>query len=372
MIAALGAFVARAEGGVVISPEKHDAPGRLVALQASHPVPDSGSVAAGERALAIARGCTARDLLVVLLSGGASSLMAAPAAGLTLADKQATTDRLLKAGADIHAFNCVRKHLSAIKGGRLAAACRGATLTLAISDVVDDDISAIASGPTVADPTTFAQALEALDRFGGRTAYPAAVVALLERGTRGDVAETPKAGDGQLDRSKATIVGGRLNASAAAAHEAAARGYQVEELRDPLVGEARVTACAHVARVASLRRQGGATCVVSTGETTVRVTGSGRGGRNQEFALAAAACAGPLGQFVAASVGTDGVDGPTDAAGAIVDDSTVARARTAGLPPPARVLDANDSYTFFNTLHDLLRTGPTGTNVGDLQVFLLA
>jgi glycerate-2-kinase len=298
--------------------------------------------------------------------------MALPAPDITLDDKRRTTDRLLRAGADIHALNGVRKHLSSIKGGLLAAACRGTTRTYVISDVVTDDLSAIGSGPTVPDPTTFADALNTLDRFGGRGAYPPSVIERLERGRRGEVAETPKPGDSRLTRAHATIVGSRVEGMAGAAREAASRGYRVETLADPVTGEARLAALAQVEIVAARRQPGVPTCVISSGETTVHVTGDGRGGRNLEFALAVATRATTLGvPFAAASVGTDGVDGPTDAAGALVDDTTLDRARAAGLGSPERALASNDSYTFFEGLDDLIHTGPTGTNVGDLQVFLL-
>jgi glycerate-2-kinase len=264
----------------------------------------------------------------------------------------------------------VRKHLSAIKGGRLAAAA-GATVTLAISDVVApvaDDPCVIGSGPTVPDPTTFADALAALDRFALRGRVPPAVVALLERGAGGEVEETIKAGDARLARASFHVIGSRLDALAGARERAAALGYTVVEVPEPIVGEAR-EAGAWLARRAAAA---GAprVCVLAAGETTVRVRGRGRGGRNQELALAAALEGpGTGGGWVLASAGTDGVDGPTDAAGAIVDPTTLARAAAAGLDP-RRFLENNDVYRFFEPLGDLIRTGPTGTNVGDVQVVL--
>jgi hydroxypyruvate reductase len=313
-------------------------------------------------------------VLLVLLSGGASALMAVPADGLTLDDKRRTTEQLLRSGADIHALNAVRKHLSAIKGGWLAARTPGSSRTFAVSDVVGDDLSVIASGPTVPDASTFAEALDVLRRFGSVDAYPAAVVTRLEKGERGEVPETPKPGDARLSRADAAVIGGRRDAMDGAAREAEARGYHVVRIDDPVIGEARITAPSHlravVARVAGVGRP---VCVVSSGETTVRVTGHGKGGRNQEFALAAAAPLASLGvPAVVASVGTDGVDGPTDAAGALVDSSTTARAQTAGLGAPDRYLADNNAYAFFEPLGDLIHTGPTDTNVGDLQVIVLA
>jgi hydroxypyruvate reductase len=336
-------------------------------------MPDRESERAGRRALSIAESVSTDDTLLVLLSGGASALMAVPAEGLTLEDKRATTARLLDGGADIHALNVVRKHLSAVKGGRLAARARGACLTYAVSDVVGDDLSVIASGPTTADSSTYAEALDVLRRYGGVAAFPVAVVEHLERGAAGFVAETPRPGDARLARARATVVGGRRDGFDGAAAEARRRGYHVVTIEEPVVGDARVAAREHVdrvaARAADLPRP---LCVVSGGETTVRVVGGGRGGRNQEFALAAAPLVAALGaDVVLASVGTDGVDGPTDAAGAVIDRTTVDRARARHLPSVEQVLADNDAYTFFSALGDLIHTGPTDTNVGDVQLMLL-
>ncbi|HEY2906821.1 MAG TPA: DUF4147 domain-containing protein [Vicinamibacterales bacterium] len=363
----------RVSGGIVIAPDEVSVP-PLESIAAGHPTPNAASERAGRRALEIARSTTGDDLLLVLLSGGASALMAAPADGVSIGDKSATTARLLESGADIHALNTVRKHLSAVKGGWLAAAAAGPSLTLAISDVVGDDPSVIASGPTVADATTFEQALAVLEEFGGARAYPRAVVSRLEAGARGMLPDTPKPGDDRLARAATTVIGGRQNAMDGAAQEAEARGYHVMQIDDAVVGEARTTAVSHVravfARASSVGRP---VCIISSGETTVHVTGRGRGGRNQEFALASAALLHETPSLSAlASIGTDGVDGPTDAAGAIADSTTVPRAEKLGVPSPARYLDNNDSYTFFTRLGDLVKTGPTGTNVGDLQVILLA
>ncbi len=360
-------------GGVLIAPDEVSVP-PLESIAAGHPTPNAASERAGRRALEIARSTTGDDLLLVLLSGGASALMAVPADGLSISDKSATTARLLEAGADIHALNTVRKHLSAVKGGWLAAAAAGPSLTLAISDVVGDDPSVIASGPTVPDATTFEQALAVLEQFGGAGAYPNAVVGHLEAGARGAFSETPKPGDERLARATTTVIGGRHNAMNGAAQEAETRGFHVLRIDDAVAGDARTTAVSHVravlARAASIGRP---VCIISSGETTVHVTGRGRGGRNQEFALASAALLHDATSVAAlASIGTDGVDGPTDAAGAIVDSTTFTRAEKLGVPSPARFLDNNDSYTFFTRLGDLVKTGPTGTNVGDLQVILLA
>jgi hydroxypyruvate reductase len=371
--AAARRFGSAIRAGLVIASEAVSVPAAFGLIVGGHPLPTAASEAGGRKALALAESTTADDTLLVLISGGASALMALPADGVSLDDKRATTQRLLRAGADIYALNTVRKHLSAIKGGWLAARAPRACHTLVISDVVGDDLSVIASGPTVADASTFADALALLRRFGGEDAYPGPVVARLRAGAAGTVPETPKPGDARLASSTTTIIGSRRDAMAGAATEAASLGFHVARMDDPVVGEARTTAVAHlravIARAAGAARPA---CIVSSGETTVHVTGHGRGGRNQEFALAAAE---PLAQAgggaLIASVGTDGIDGPTDAAGAIADATTISRARAAGLSPD-RALSDNNAYAFFDALGDLIHTGPTGTNVGDLQVILLA
>jgi glycerate-2-kinase len=360
-------------GGLVVSPEPAPGMTPLEAIVGQHPQPGEGSERGGRRALAIAAMVPASDTLLVLISGGASSLLAVPAAGITLEEKRITTGLLLRAGADIYAMNTVRKHLSDIKGGRLAAACTAPSRTLVLSDVVGDDLSVVASGPTVADGSTYFDALQVLDRRGGRQRYPRAVVAYLEAGMNGQHPESPKPGDPRLVRASTTLVGGRHDAMHGAAAEARRRGYQTIVLDGPVTGEARGAGAELAQRALGVRSASGPACVIASGETTVTVTGSGKGGRNQELALAAAVVlAQTLTATVFASVGTDGVDGPTDAAGAMVDPTTLRRAEEAGLPPAARFLDTHDSYAFFDALGDLIRTGPTGTNVGDLQVCLLA
>ena len=363
-------------------------------FDAGHPVPDERSVAAARHALQVAARAANDDALMVLLSGGASALMALPAADIALGDKQDTVRRLLKAGATIHELNTVRKHLSAIKGGRLASVTAARVITLVISDVVGDDLSVIGSGPTMPDPSTFADALRVLDTRGGRTAYHAAVVSHLERGARGEVDETPKPGDARMKRSIARIIGGRMTAVAGAAEAAQKAGYAVQVIEAAIVGEAREATSGFAQHVRELMaRMPPPLCVIGSGETTVHVTGDGLGGRNQEFALAmvpfvseltrlhgqsraqrdlAATIADlPDIQMVFGSIGTDGIDGPTDAAGAIVDTSTRTRASARGIDPTA-YLRNNDSYRFFSALDDLVHTGPTGTNVGDVQVALIA
>jgi hydroxypyruvate reductase len=372
--AASAAFGTRIRAGIVIAPTASATVSPLRLILAEHPQPGSGSVAAGKQALEMARRIPPADRLLVLLSGGASSLMAVPATGITLEEKRQATAVLLRSGADIYALNTVRKHLSAIKGGRLAAAAAAECRTLVVSDVIGDDLSFIGSGPTVADESTFADARGVIDSFGGVDQYPASVVAHLEAGAQGERPETPKPGDPRLARSVAAVIGGRFNAMRGAAAEAQSRRYHVAVLEEPVTGESRLAGPLlidrMIARVAALPRPA---CVISSGETTVTVEGSGRGGRNQELALACAHALSQFGEPVAlASAGTDGVDGPTDAAGALVDSSTIRRASAAGLPSIDSYLQNNDSYSFFDRLGDLIRTGPTGTNVDDIQVLILS
>ena len=343
---------------------------------AGHPSPNAESAAAGEAALELAHESRDRGGLLVLLSGGASAMLVAPAYGMTLEEKVATTTRLMHAGAAIHELNCVRKHLSRVKGGQLAAAA-GRTITLALSDVqapVADDPSVIGSGPTVADDTTFADALEIVRRYG--ITLPDAVRAHLDRGAIGEADETIKSGDPRLGASTYTLVGNRLMAVDGAARAAESAGYQVVVLPDPTTGEARDTARRFVEAAAeAIRGTTRPTCVIGSGETTVTVRGTGLGGRNQEFGLAGASAL-PLLEggdrtTVLASAGTDGIDGPTDAAGVVMDAGTLSRGTAAGLDWRA-ALDNNDAYRFAAATGDLIIWGPTGTNVGDLHVLLVA
>lgn len=341
------------------------------ALNPGHPLPTVDSVAAGERALALARETgSAGGTLVVLLSGGASAMLVAPAPDITLDDKIATARLVMRAGESIDRLNCVRKHLSGIKGGGLALAA-GRTMTLAISDVhgpVADDPAVIGSGPTVADPTTYAEALEIAERVGG---LPPRVMERLKRGARGEAPETAKPGDPRLNGSFYEVIANRRTALDGARQAAEALGYRVFEISEPVTGEAREASRAFVAQAAALTgAAGGSCCVIAAGETTVTVRGDGLGGRNQEFALAAAPVVAALpGVAVLASLGTDGVDGPTPAGGAMVDSATIARALASGLGWES-TLAANDAYHFFAPLGDLIAWGPTGTNVGDVQMLL--
>ena len=363
-------------GGVVASPLGEWPDERLDYFRVGHPVPTQSSVDAARRALEVAGSLSPDDTLLLLLSGGASAALAAPVDGVTLADKVLATEALLRGGVAIDGINCVRKHLSMIKGGWLAASTPGRAVTLAVSDVVGpvaDDPAVIGSGPTAPDPTHFEEALRIADRRLVRPHFPSAATAALERGRRGTLAETPKAGDPRLANSSIKVIGGRLDAVRAAANKATALGFHVGVLDAPVVGEAREVAEAYIDRIvgmaSSLSRPA---CIVSAGETTVTVTGTGRGGRNQEFGLALVGRVSDMEEdVILASVGTDGVDGPTDAAGAVVDRTTLRRAAAKGVGSPTSYLDRNDAYAFFHALGDLVMMGPTGTNVGDLQVVLL-
>lgn len=340
-------------------------------FEASHPLPDERSIAAARRATEIAEAVADEECLLILLSGGASALLASPAPGLTLDDKRRTIETMMHAGADITELNTVRKHLSRVKGGRLAAMCRGTTLTLAVSDVIGDDVSVIGSGPGVVDDTTWADAQAALERRGGEAHVPA-VRQMVNDGLAGRIPDTPKQGDARLARAAGLVIGSRLDALTGARDAAVARGYQAIVFDAPVSGEARETALSwYGSALGAAREAGGRVCVIAAGETTVRVTGAGRGGRNQEFALALARTVSEAGRdTLVASIGTDGIDGPTDAAGAFVDRTTMRRAAQHGLRDPASYLTENDSYRFFDAIGDLVRTGRTDTNVGDLQILL--
>jgi hydroxypyruvate reductase len=370
MAAAVEAVWPDAEG-VVVTRYGHAVPTRRIeVIEAAHPVPDAASEAGARRVLAAVQGLGPDDLVLALMSGGASSLLALPAPGLTLADKQAVNRALLKSGATIAEMNCVRKHLSSIKGGRLAAAAAPArVVTLAISDVPGDDPAVIGSGPTVADPTSFADARALLARYG--IAPPPHIAAHLAAAQD----ETPK--PGSLPHAVFQLIATPAMALAAAAETARGLGLAPLVLGDALEGESRElgTVMAGIAR--SIRSHGQPVAppalLLSGGETTVTISGgsAGRGGRNTEFLLGlAVALTGSPGIWAIAG-DTDGIDGTEDAAGAIVAPDTLARAHAAGLDPRA-VLTGHDSYGLFDALGDLVRTGPTLTNVNDIRAVLVA
>jgi hydroxypyruvate reductase len=345
-------------------------------LLAGHPVPDERGLAAAAAVRALAEGLGRDDLLLALLSGGASALLPAPVAGVTLADKAAVTSLLLRAGAPIQELNTVRKHLSRLKGGGLArAAAPARVVCLALSDVVGDDLSTIASGPTVPDPTRYADALRILAARGVLESCPPAVRAHLTAGAAGEAPETPKPGDRIFARVHTRIVGSNRLSVEAAAREARRQGLRALVLTTRLEGEAREVARVLVAQLRECVEAGQPArtpvCLLAGGETTVTVRGDGRGGRNQELAVAAA---GPLAAFpcaaLLASLATDGIDGVSEAAGGVVDQQSVSRAAALGVAPADAFLAASDSRGFLAALGDLIVTGPTGTNVVDLTVLL--
>jgi glycerate 2-kinase len=343
-------------------------------IESGHPVPDAEGLRAGQAVVALLDDLTANDLLIVAVSGGASALLCAPLRGITLADKQQTTNLLLRAGADIHELNCVRKHLSMLKGGNLAARAYPApVLSLLLSDVVGDALDVIGSGLTAPDPSTFSQALHILESRGVLPQVATEIRAHLEKGAGGEIAETPKPGDSLFENVSNLIVGSSRQALEAAAEEAKRRDYQPLILSSRIQGEAREAARLHAdilwEAITSGHPLRPPACILSGGETTVTVRGAGKGGRNQEFALAAALALDGADRVLLLSAGTDGSDGPTDAAGAMASGDTIARAAERGLDADA-YLERNDSYAFFDALGDLVKTGPTGTNVMDVNIML--
>jgi glycerate 2-kinase len=355
------------EGLVVVKDGYMVTTERIVLREAGHPVPDARGQAATEEMVRRANAAGADDLIVFLVSGGGSALTPAPVLPITLAEKQDTTRLLLGAGATINELNTVRKHLSLFKGGQFARAAAPATLVaLILSDVIGDPLDVIASGPTAPDPTTFADALSVLARRGVGGQVPLPVRARLETGARGEIAETPKPGDPAFKRVTNVVIGNNATVVEAAAAEARRLGYRTEILTRELQGEAREVARQLVARA---RGQVPHTCLIAGGETTVTVRGRGRGGRCQEFVLAAALELSSEDRLVVLAAGTDGSDGPTDAAGAIADATTITRGERAGRAARA-ALDDNDAYTFLSAADALVVSGPTNTNLLDVYVVL--
>src|SRR5262245_40941258 len=344
---------------------------RIEIVEAAHPVPDDKGRAAAGRILERVQGHTADDLVLCLISGGASALLALPAHGLTLADKQAVNRALLTSGANIVEMNTVRKHLSAIKGGRLAVAAQPArVLSWLISDVPNDDPAVIGSGPTVADRTTFADALAVLAKY--RIEAPAAVRTHLEKGAAGQIDETPKPGDPRLARVETVMVATPRRSLEAAAALARQRGLEVVLLGDNLEGEARELGAAHARQALDLaRRASRPTVILSGGETTVTVRGKGRGGRNVEYLLAETIAIAGAPDIWGLAADTDGVDGADDIAGGLFTPDSLARAAARGCDAKA-MLDDNDCHSFFELLGDSLVTDPTRTNVNDFRATLIA
>jgi glycerate-2-kinase len=361
--------------GIVVLKRGAKAPGtrRLDVRFAGHPVPDEDGLAAALAMLHLAGSLGESDLAFALFSGGASALLPAPVEGVTLDELRATTELLLASGASIHELNAVRKHLSRLAGGQLARACRAAALIgFVISDVPGDRLDSVASGPTVADETTFREAFATLKDRGLLERVPPPVRKHIELGARGKLPETPKPGDRSLARSRTILIGSNRTALEAAAALARERGFQPIILQGALTGDAREVGETFGQRLLQLRAKetGGRRAVIAGGEATLAVAGPGKGGRCQEIALAAAkVMAGTPGVCLLVG-GTDGEDGPTDAAGAVVDGATIADARLAK-QDPEKAQARNDCYPLFEAIGALVRTGPTGTNVMDVGIGLV-
>jgi len=371
-----GVLGERLTSGVVTVKYGHLAPvSRVLIQEAAHPVPDTAGVRGAEALVRLTQQAGADDLVFCLLSGGGSALLPAPSPGITLEEKQRVTGLFLACGASIDELNTMRKHLSRLKGGQLARLVAPATLiTLALSDVVGDRLDVIASGPTVPDPTTYQDCLDIVQHYDLLARLPASVRTHLQRGQAGELSETPKAADAAFTRCQTALIGSNRMALQAAREEAQRRGYTTLLLSSSVEGEAQQIARMYAALAREIRQSGDPVrppaCVIAGGETTVTLHGDGRGGRNQEFALAAALALVGLDDVVVLSGGTDGTDGPTPVAGALADGHTVARAQALGMVPDD-FLRRHDSYPFFHALEDLLLTGPTGTNVMDMHILLV-
>jgi glycerate 2-kinase len=366
----------RISGGVIVVKDEHGLPLKKIKVrEASHPVPDERGVNGTEQILSLVEKAGERHLIICLISGGGSALLIAPAKDISLEDKQNTTKLLLACGATIHEMNTVRKHLSRVKGGRLAQMAYPATVaSLILSDVVGDDLDVIASGPTVPDSGTFQDARKILKGYGIWDQLAPSVRSHIDKGAAGRTEDTPKSDNPAFKRCSQVLVGTNLQALKAAGREAQRLGYHPLILSSKVEGEAREVARFYAAIAKEILSSNNPiespACVLCGGETTVTLRGDGRGGRNQEFALAAAVAIDGWDNIVVLSGGTDGTDGPTDAAGAIADGNTVARARKKDMDPRG-FIQRNDSYNFFQKLDDLVMTGPTRTNVMDLYMLLV-
>jgi len=366
----------RIKDGHVVVKDGYGGPlDRIGISEAGHPVPDARGKVGAETIMEKAETAGEKDLVICVISGGGSALLPLPEPGFALEDKQQTVRTLLACGASIHEINTIRKHISGIKGGRLAEAIHPATvITLILSDVVGDDLDVIASGPTVPDSSTYGDCVAICRAYGIDRRLPERVMAHLYAGSSGKVPETPKLGHPAFKRTQHLIVGNNRQAVLAAKEKAEEAGYHTLVLSTLIEGETRHVARVHTAIAKEILRTGHPipppACILSGGETTVNVTGTGLGGRNQEFALAAAMDIADEEWVTLLSGGTDGTDGPTDAAGAFCDTRTIERAAALGMKP-GEYLSNNDAYHFFETLGDLLITGPTRTNVMDLRIMIV-
>ena len=344
--------------------------------EAAHPVPDDAGLKGSQEIIELLKKTGEKDLVICLISGGGSALLPLPAGNLTLEDKQAVTKSLLECGADIHEINSIRKQISAVKGGRLAAFVYPSTLiSLILSDVIGDDLDVIASGPTVPDTHTFHDCRNIIQKYKLDQRVPKSVIEYIEKGCSGEIEDTPKSDSPVFERTQNAIVGSNILAVSAAKEKAEELGYNSLVLSTFIHGETKEVAKVHTAIAKEIRSSGNPlkkpACIISGGETTVTIEGKGLGGRNQEFVLAAALDIDGLNDVVILSGGTDGNDGPTDAAGAFADGTTISRAGKLGLNAYEYLCD-NNSYNFFKPLGDLLITGPTNTNVMDLRVLLIS
>lgn len=366
----------RITAGIINTKYGHAEPlNRIKVNECGHPIPDEAGVRGTAEIIRLLNDADERTLILCVISGGGSALSPAPVKGISLTEKRQTTQLLLNCGATIHEINAIRKHLSRFKGGHLTRIAYPAqVVALLLSDVVGDQLSVIASGPAVPDPTTFQDSLAILKKYELTDALPRSVREHLQAGAQGEIEETPKPGDPIFARCQNVIIGNNRQAVTAAATKAQQLGYQPLLLSSLIEGETREVAKVHAAIAKEIAASGHPVqrpgCVISGGETTVTIRGTGKGGRNQEFVLAGALDIEDMEDVVLFSAGTDGTDGPTDAAGAIADGSTVSRARELGLSAEDFLRD-NDSYHFFERIGDLVITGPTGTNVMDVRLVLV-
>jgi glycerate 2-kinase len=365
------------ETGIIVTKyghSEHEKEGKIRLFEAGHPIPDENGKRAAERITDLLGQADERTMVVTLISGGGSALFVSPHPLISLAEKQKTTDLLLKAGANINELNTVRKHLSRVKGGRLAETINPATcISLILSDVIGDPLEVIASGPTAPDPTTFGDALDVLAKYHLCNIVPGPVMDLLLGGEKGRVPETPKPGNPLFRNVTNRIIGSNRTALDAARKKAEGLGFRAEILADTLSGEAREAGKWLAHKAMAVKRSDSSEfplCLISGGETTVTVTGAGKGGRNMELALSFAAEIEGIPGITLLSAGTDGTDGPTNAAGAVIDGRSAGKGRDMRLNPET-FIGNNDSYTFFERTGELLITGPTGTNVMDMQLILV-